>query len=104
MLPAPDVVVEHRQDPRNAPPRRRRPHRGDGCRGRCGLRGDRRDLGGHQWCDRCQPGRPPAPEDDLGPLCAAKTGAESITMDARRIFLENWPLKLASLVLAVTLW
>jgi YbbR domain-containing protein len=25
-------------------------------------------------------------------------------MDIRRIFLENWPIKLASLVLAVTLW
>lgn len=25
-------------------------------------------------------------------------------MDARRIFLENWPIKLASLMLAVTLW
>ncbi len=25
-------------------------------------------------------------------------------MDVRRLFLENWPLKLASLVLAVTLW
>jgi YbbR domain-containing protein len=25
-------------------------------------------------------------------------------MDARRIFLENWPIKLASLVLAVILW
>ena len=25
-------------------------------------------------------------------------------MDIRRIFLENWPIKLASLILAVTLW
>ena len=27
-----------------------------------------------------------------------------ISIDARRILLENWPIKLASLILAVTLW
>ena len=27
-----------------------------------------------------------------------------MTMDLRRIFLENWPIKLASMVLAVSLW